>query len=172
MTCNIKDRFFRIVAGTAFFVILTTFNTGWTAEFGGDSKAGADSRPEAALNESDENQPSNPTVTDENQAEAETDGNASSATDVSGDSKTEGRIEVAVATPNAEPLIESSEAMVDATYHFVEDVNSAAQGGAAETVAQDIGASVDASVKEDIRANVQEVLQTELISSLPLPGQD
>jgi len=145
MTCNITERFFRIVAGATLFVLLTAANAAFSAEPEENMKSNSDSRAEAS---------------------------SSTASDASAKSQADGNIQVEILTPDSESIIENSEAIADATYHFVEDVNSAAQSAVAETVAQEVGATVDASIKEDVRINLQEDLQSELTGSLPLPGQD
>lgn len=212
MTCNITERFNRIVAGTTLFVLLTAFNTAWTAEIEGDSSISADARSDAMLEQSGEHQSanavaettfeyvetvagiaqdtiawteSNAAVGSRAQAEgnvssesaAESDGNASTdgaETDgqMASNSKADANATVDASGPDAEPLLQSTEAFADATYRFVDDINTTAQDAVAETVAQEIGAAVDASVKEDVRASVEEDLQAELTGSLPLPGQD
>lgn len=169
MTCNIKDRFFRIAAGTALFVFLTAANSAWAVEQEERMKSRNDQRSDQQVDESGSNPAS---ASDDNAdletvaTETETGGNASAG------SRGEYDVEAGIDVPSADPLVDGGKEIAEATYHFVEDINATAQGAVAETVAQDVGATVDASIREDVRTSIAQDLLVELTSSLPIVGQD
>ena len=106
MTCNITERFFRIVAGATLFVLLTAANTAFSEEPEENIRSGADSRTESS---------------------SSTDSNASA------ESQAEGDIQVAIFAPDTDSLIGRGEAVAETTFEYVETVDGMARESVAWT---------------------------------------